>query len=201
MVNSSTTVSAGTTGAFGFNGLGTNSMQIAVSLGTLYLNYGGSTSTIAVPDYTDFTNLFDIYRIAGCEVRMFYNVNTSTTFATAGLPLLACVIDYNDINPLANLGAALEYTNCALLQLGNVRGSSPSCNVSWKPRIAAEANAPGSAVAALAPSGPIWLDSTYPNIPHYGMKAVYDNWTAGAGTVVGEIQIYVKILIECSHPK
>lgn len=201
MAETQFTMVPGSTGAFGFQGLGSNSIQIKFSLKNLYCDFGGSVGVIQMPNYTDFTSLFEQYRVTGAQLQMFFNRNSDST-ATGGatLPLVAFIKDYVNGVPLGSLGEALQYGNVELKQFGNTRGESPAVKVALSPKVAIETNDYGVFPAAVATSGQ-WFDTHYPDLPWYGVKGWYDNQTTGAGgAAVGTISLYVKVFYEFRKP-
>jgi hypothetical protein len=201
MVETQFTMVPGSTGAFGFQGLGTNSVQMTFSLKNLYINFGASVGVVQMPNYTDFTSLFEQYRITNVELQLFFNRNSDST-ATGGatLPLVAFVKDYVNATPLTALSDALQYQNVELKQFGNTRGESPAVKLSLKPRVAVEVNDYGVFPAAVAAENQ-WYDSHYPDLPFYAVKGWYDNQTVGAGGAsVGTVSLYAKVTYEFRRP-
>lgn len=63
-----------------------------------------------LPNYTEFTALYDEYKICRIKCKFVFNRNTAeVASANAELPQLITVNDYNDITPLANEAEALQY--------------------------------------------------------------------------------------------
>jgi hypothetical protein len=202
MTNYSFTLFPGSSGSYGFAGVGSNAISLSFSLQQLYINFGPSANSVGMPDFTDFTNLFAQYRITGAEVMMFFNRNAESAATTSStLPVIAFANDYTGNTQFTSIAGPLEYSDCRLIQLGNTRGESPAVRLKIRPRPAAELSDFGVA-PAMSPSEGTWISSTYPDVPHYCIKGWYDNQTAGAAvSPCGEIFLYVRLSIECRQPK
>lgn len=191
----------GSSGGYGFQGVGSNAISFAFSLKNMYVNLGPSANVVQMPNYTDFTNLFEQYRITGAEIMLFFNRNAESAATTSStLPLIAFVDDVTDSTQLTSVADALEYPNCRIIQMGNTRGESPAVRLRVKPKIAVEISDYGVAPAASLSSDP-WINTLYPDTPHYAIKGWWDNQTPGAATTpCGEMFIYCKLSFECRRP-
>lgn len=201
MTNYSFTLFPGSSGSFGFAGVGSNAISLAFSLKNLYINFGPSVNVVQMPNYTDFTNLFEQYRLGSVEVMLFFNRNAESAATTSStLPLIAFVNDFTDSTQLTSIADALEYPNCRIIQMGNTRGESPAVKLHITPKVAGEVSDYGVAPALQFTQNP-WINSLYPDTPHFAIKGWYDNQTAGAAVQpCGEIFLYVKVAFECRRP-
>lgn len=127
-----------------------------------------------IPNKTEFTNLFDQYRINGILVRFIPNftgsdINPSTT--AQSVPNIWTIIDHDDAATPANLNEMMQYPNCKMTRGQNVhkRYFRPSCLVD---------------VAGITTGVKFkqWLNMANTNIPHYGLKYHVDQTQAEIGT-------------------
>lgn len=73
-----------------------------------------------VPNYSDFTNLYDSYKICGIRRKYIFdrNTNIATDVDTVReLPRLITVNDFNDQNALTSENEALQYASCKIRRL------------------------------------------------------------------------------------
>jgi hypothetical protein len=156
--------------------------QVAVYLGGVFF------ANIAVPNYTELSALFNSFRIDSVEMTMYFsNNNSSVNSPATGLPLMNVVFDPTG-TAACTLVQAQQYGNNKVVQLGN--GADMPPKFMFKPL-------PSGAVydtAILSGYGaqPSWINTTNPDVPHYGVKVVYDPASAGV-TVIGQVQFYFKL--------
>jgi len=154
--------------------------------------------------YTDFTGLFDQYRISRVRIRVYFSqtqslatLQTSTTTPNNNTALMCYqVVDYDDAatTSLANL---IQYENCeSKLCLGKVT------DIVIKPRIAVAAYS--GTFTSYANVKNQWLDSASPNVQYYGFKLGIDltplNYPITAVTI-GTIYFILDYEIQCRNPR
>jgi len=158
---------------------------------------GGMNFTLAdVPAYTEFTALFDQYRIAWVRVEFFpcFDSSQAALFgaqAAQYFPFYTAV-DYDDSSAPASVDAICQYSNCQRHQLGK------KFTVFIRPRCLSMIYR--SAVAtdyALAPYGQ-WLDCGNASTPHYGLHYAIQEMAQLAGTINLWIP-HVVYCIECKN--
>jgi hypothetical protein len=125
-----------------------------------------------LPDYTDFTNLFDSYRIL--QVRLSFFPLFLDTTATTAYPAIKTVIDYDD-GANITLQQAEEYDSLLVSQTGTYFERV------LVPRVVLGAFN-GSIVSANQARALTWIDCGNPDIIHYGVKIVLP--IAGAANAV-----------------
>jgi hypothetical protein len=124
-----------------------------------------------LPNYTEFTSLFDQYRIAKVKLEFIPTFNCSNLYDMQNgnplVPNIQSAIDYDDIS-LANEDAILQYQTRVLTRGEQIHTRT----LKPKPQIAAynSALAFGYASAATNP----WIDTSSPDVPHYGLKVYID---------------------------
>lgn len=137
-----------------------------------------------LPSYTDFTNLFDMYRICGLKISLIPNINMQNVAGNPRFNIFS-VIDYNDLNTLT-VAQAEQYQNCK--RTVNTRTHSRY----FKPRIAIN-QTDVSATAFTASYKTPWISTQNTNIAHGFMKIISDvNPTASTLTYQVQIKMYVQ---------
>ncbi len=123
----------------------------------------------SVAGYTDFTSLYDQYRIVGVDVECFPPNDSLTSGA------LVVSTDYDDATS-TNVASLLQYAAAKRFPVGKpifLRVDKPSVDVTV---FGTGGAAPG--VNAISP----WLDCGKPDVQHYGLKF--------AATVTGNATVY-----------
>lgn len=126
----------------------------------------------AVPNYTEFTSLYDQYMIKGVRLSLVPSGNSYMTSTVSGavgqygFARINTAIDYDDSAPPASENELLQYmTN------KTSPGWKPHSRY-FKPKVqfsVANDDAAGT-VASAAPRGNVWLDCANPSIDHLGLK-------------------------------
>ena len=115
-----------------------------------------------LPNYTDFTTLFDSYRITGVEYR-FVPISTwvkSLLAAKTQVARLVTVVDKDDNTSLTGLTAAMQYASMEESLLD--RSASDSFPL---PTIQTYRTA--TTTGYQSPDAPIWIDMAQTDVPHY----------------------------------
>lgn len=163
-------------------------LSFTFSLQKVYIYLGGiSTWTANVPNYTEFTNLFNEWKINSVKVTFYYsNNNSSLNTPTTALPLINVVFDPTSAAALG-LAGAQQFPGVKTFQLGNGAYGPPSFLVKPKP-LALQYN---GVTSAYAQSSDLWISSQYPETQHYALKVVYDPTVApGTSTLIGNVNFY-----------
>lgn len=131
-----------------------------------------------LPNYTEFTALFDAYRII--EVEMFWEL---TKNGGSNWPTLVVWPDYDDASAPSTLADAEQVQAASRLHFSNAVTSFRRKVI---PRVSGVVE--GTGAAALSASNIVspWLDCAYPQIEHFGVKfwvADY-NSTSYSSTVI-----------------
>lgn len=141
--------------------------------GSTYYNIPFSIDT-ALSDalnYTEFTQIADKYKINWVKVKVYATSNTASAGFTAQLPSILWCMDEDDAGVPAGSTAGL---NSIREKMGSkyrqFKQNGQGITLFWKPRLAREVyNAGGAAVGAeVTPAK--FLNCTYPDVPHYGVK-------------------------------
>lgn len=132
-----------------------------------------------LPDYTEFTNLFDQYRINMIKYQWIpdRNVNTmgtsdiSTPLITTveqPIPLIYTFIDYDDITVPASIDEFTERQNMRTARFNKVHKRI------WKPTVLVPTYRTG-VTFGYSPKRKQWIDCANPDVPHYGLKWCFYN--------------------------
>lgn len=139
---------------------------------------------------SEFTTLFDEYKICGIKHRIVFDKN-STDLGTTSFPIpeLFMVNDYNDQSSLTTEGQALQYGNLKIKRLlaPIYKYFRPSQNIL----------SGTSAVTTQTKSR--WNSTAQTDIIHSGFKMSVRNNLAVSPTVYGNITIYTTWYIGCRN--
>jgi len=126
--------------------------------------------------YTEFTTLFDQYRIDFAEVRFrpMYNQFTVNNPSTGALyPPILTVIDYDDANTITK-AQALEFSTCREVSVAK------SFSRKLVPKFAVAAYS-GTFTSYAPKTG--FVDCNSPSVQHYGVKYVIPAALVGQGNL------------------
>lgn len=147
-----------------------------ISGSTLGDTYGALQFNLsAVPAYTEYTALFDMYRINKVKVTFMPRGNSEDLGSTAGMVKFFTVLDYDDADAPTNLTDLLQYEN-----LKTTRVTRDHSRV-LAPRFASEVYQSAVSTGYSARRG--WLDCDNPSIQHFGLKWCWQQLPAGAQTM------------------
>lgn len=163
--------------------------------GTTYLGYSGAyTFKLSdLPNYTEFTNLYDQYKITGIAIEFRptfsgLDLNFSANSANGTLiPDIRSVVDLDDDTPIANENELLQYQNIKW-----TRGTKVHRRY-FKPKFATEIFRTALTTGYRPSQG--YLDTSYPEIPHYGFKVWIDD-TAATEASAWLYRVYVTYYVK-----
>lgn len=149
-----------------------------------------------LPNASEFSALFDCYRISKISAKFIYSQNTAVTptSATNFIPSIVYVVDTDDGTPLTDITQYEQYETFKIRRLDR------PFTVSVKPKIAQSAYSGGAFSGYVRPVGlKYWCDAASPNIEHYALKyGIRGDIAGGAGTnTLGQIDIYWTYYITC----
>lgn len=123
-----------------------------------------------LPDYLEYTSLFDAYRIVKVELTLYpYRVAGVNPLGPTLINLYT-VTDPDDATPIA-IDAMRQYANFRV---------TPALRVFRQtiyPKVAPQIYN-GVAAAYAQPTGPVWIDCANVDVLHYAFKWNYDNASA-----------------------
>lgn len=170
---------------------------IKVDKGFVAANLTGVTGALQfclsdVPTPTDFTSLFDQWRIQQVKVEFIplsapFGASTTAT----NLPYLITALDYDDATTPANAAVLQQYSNAQVVY------NQEYTQRTLTPRSALSAYSGSFGSFVLAPVGE-WKDSASPGTLYYGVK-----WaTTPVSVVSGSYQLYAIMctyMIQCRN--
>lgn len=171
------------------------------SLGTIaYVSgstqYGGSVFSLdQLPNYSDFTNLYDFYKIKGIKISFIptANVTLGTNTATNGLTLynnrIFTVIDYNDAGVPTSIDELREYKNCKWSPYNRIHKRY------FSPNPLADATDDSTISLQNKP----WVPTTNYNMDYYAIKWAIETSTSTVGALLYKIE--AKFYIACKSPR
>lgn len=137
---------------------------------------GHSFQLSDIPNFAEFTALFDQYKICAVKVRVIPTQNvtqaapTSVTAFNFGVRY-AFVIDYDSSNSLGSFDDAREFGTVKIKQI--TKGMTRY----FKPRVKS-ANENDSSTIVASGNRRTWLNTALTNIPHYGMRVIIEQLPA-----------------------
>lgn len=155
------------------------------------VHYAWPFSLSSLPNYTEFVNLYESYKISRIKVKFIFSANSnnvSTAATTVCLPNIYAVVDNNDSTALTNITDYLQYRYCKIRRL-----DSPT-SLYLKPSFDVAAYS-GVFTSYAQKTG--WVDTDSPSVLHYGIKFAIDPVTYSAGTnVIGRVQAIVTYYLQ-----
>lgn len=116
----------------------------------------------ALPNFAEFTALFDMYRIDKIRVYFMPRANSAEVGTNQGLVKFSSVIDYDDIAIPGSINDLMQYEN---LRMTNTSQNHVRTLV---PKFAKTVYA--SAIASGYGPATGWIDCDSPNVQHFGVK-------------------------------
>uniref|UniRef100_UPI0040487642 hypothetical protein n=1 Tax=Yoonia sp. TaxID=2212373 RepID=UPI0040487642 len=155
---------------------GSYNMALTFSLTGMNLWFAGTYfGTISVPGASDFTSLYEQYKIEFIEISFYFSNNISNLNSTAtSLPIMGIVRDFDDVLA-TDMFALQQFSGYQMWQLGNQRGDG-----AYKMRVKPAAQtltyngSGGTTVSGIKRDFSPTLSINTPSIPHYGVKIAYD---------------------------
>lgn len=132
-----------------------------------------------LPNYTEFSNLYDCYRIRGVKLRLIPICTQGSMFSNGLLEgiLLHYVTDLDDgASPSASATGITDlqqYSNykCVINAVGR-----RSINIYLKPRYAQAVYNTAVSTGYTEGNRSLWLDMTNTQVPHYGVKLLFEHY-------------------------
>jgi hypothetical protein len=141
----------------------------------------------SLPNPTEFTTLFDQYRISRVQYEFWPLQTEAVNSTTAATPGIITVVDYDDSSSLATLTAALQYPNAKW------RSAYKPFVVSFKPHIAAAVYS--GTFTSFMNTKDQWIDASSPAVIHYGLKICMPQSTG----IVQSWRVIGKALVELKN--
>lgn len=162
------------------------------------IQYGSGNFKLSdLPNYTDFTALFDKYRFV-CVIVKFIPSSTlgdvnSTSVLTGDNPLVYTVIDYDDSQAPLSVDELRQFDTAQVNPVGKYFQRV------FCPRAALAAYSGTFTSYSTAPQR-MWFDCNSPNVQFYALKWASTPFTTGTGTAA-MFQMEVDYIMEFKDPR
>lgn len=151
-----------------------------------------------IPNYTDFTSLYDQYRIVGIKVTLVNcaPVNTNAFNVTTGLfnpyteGALISAVDLDDAGA-ATVNQILEHDSCI------IHGNGRKFTREFIPAVA-QATYQSAGFTGYGSKQNMWIDTNSPAVEHYGLKIGVRN--PGSALSSSVYQLFVTYVLEFKLP-
>lgn len=149
----------------------------------------------ALPNAAEFTSLYDCYRIE--EVDVTFILDLATVASTVSYPRIVYAPDWNDSTPPVVENDVLSYQQAKSYQFSDV---NRELTVKIRPRVAQTVYLTAVTSGYGWTSNPLWLDTAYPGVPHFGLKFFISNFntTSFGGT---NLRYYTRYKVSMANPK
>jgi len=127
----------------------------------------------SIQGYTDFTSLYDQYRIMRVDTHLIPEFHVNTTTLTNLSVLWSCV-DYDDDTVPASINEVQQFQNARVYA-----NDGQTKIVSYKPHIAVAAYS--GTFTSFTNMAAQWIDAASPSVKHYGLKLAM---STGSGATV-----------------
>lgn len=148
-----------------------------------------------LPGYTEFTNLYDQYRIVGVDIRWTPSVTQAIAGATPDqqLPRLVTVADFNDGTVPTTLSNLTQYQSFR----ADLFNKTLFRSVKPRTALAVYNNLTNNGYALQ--DGPTWVDTGSAGVQHYGIKWGLVWPVVGTGISMGKftVDFTFKIQLRC----
>jgi len=156
----------------------------------------GDVELAFLPDYTDFTYLFDVYKITGVQVTWMYNHNSSENpsgVQNAGLPILTVIQDQDDGTAPTSLSAMYQYGTCKVYRL-----DKPVTKFFRVKQSTLVDTATGTGYAVGKNT---WIDANHADANYYGFKWAVECPGQVNNNVSGTLRVAIKYYFKCKDTK
>lgn len=166
--------------------------------------YGGQYFGLSdVPNSSEFTSLYDQFKICKivCEffpkIKSVQAVSTATTATTIQVPKMSLVVDHDDASAPTAISDLLQYPKVRTIEM------TKKFKQTLIPSIRMLADQNNGVNTTYLPRYKPWIDMSFPATRHYGLKWACEAYTA-SGTPVDGIfgyEVYATYYIACKDPR
>jgi hypothetical protein len=191
-------------GTISLNTGGLTVINTAAVAGTYYYGVGIAHCLADLPNYNEFTALFDQYRFkrVDWELTPMWNMATSTSqvaFQVVG-GFVHSILDFDDhTTPTASnagIDAMCQFPSYAC----ESAVSSKVIRRSYVPRMAVAAYSSG-VFTSYANTAPSWLDAASPSVEHFGSKVIFEVFNPTGNVASLTFRWTMRYHIECRAPR
>lgn len=156
----------------------------------------------SLPNYTEFTNLYDLYKINGIKLTFvpsaseYINSTTSGTANQNGFQRFASVLDFDDTSTPVNENELLQYSS-----LKQTPGWATHSRY-FKPRVNTVVEGIVGATLASSSTAPKWISTANPEVEHLGVKIFVPPPIAGSSVSAAiTYTVYATYYVSCRNVK
>lgn len=129
-----------------------------------------------IPGYSEWTALFDQYRLTGVAIQFTYRATNTSVLESinnghVGLPILWHVVDTDDNSAPASIAELGQVGKCKRFIFDSGKRTK---TIFIRPRYLNRINGTGSTVANTVGDRKAWIDLLDNDVPHYGLKYILD---------------------------
>ena len=158
-----------------------------------------------LPNYTEFTTLFDQYRINGIAIKVVWRstgismIETQADPDRPGAPILYDVIDLDDATAPTTRNEVMSYSKHQMTMYSTARRSRSKF---FKPRGLNTIYRTGVSNAYTLANPKAWIDMSYVDVEHYGYKGFVEVPNTGATSVpVNYFDIHYTVYLQCRQAR
>jgi len=172
----------------------------AILAGATDGGYGFAFTFDSFPGYTDFTTLYDSYRIDRVETTWELIPTALTTVKTSAImPIVLAWPDYDDATAPASLATSSQVSQMERL---NLTEAKPSVRRSLVPRISASVGQVSFSAGLAMNMQNAWIDMATTNVAHYGIKFWIRNFNTTTITETGAtVAVSFRMFCTCRNPR
>lgn len=163
-------------------------------------NYAWAFKLSDLPNYSEFVNLFDAYRIKSVHLKFVPSWDSSNKTqppnADTLMPTLVTVMDHNDALALNSRADYMQYTSYKESAL--TANSPVSIIVNPTPAVAVYG---GGVFASYGQNQGVWVDTGSYTVEHYGLKWAVIWPVAGTGNLGGYVTVFQTYTLECKDTR
>lgn len=148
-----------------------------------------------VTQSTDFTNLYDRYKITGVKATFLYQISDAGTTGAGVLPTIMWAPDYDDLS--APTYPALRAKQNAKQRI--LSANSPF-SIFYRPRIMSTVQASNGALTPNAIVSRGYINAEYPTVDHAGLKFSINN-LYGSTAVSAQLEIKFTYYLSMKDPQ
>jgi len=130
---------------------------------------------------SDITQFADQYKIKYVTVKLYYSSNTASVNGSAHLPVVQYIVDHDDASIAgATVNALREKMG---VKFKNFTANKNVIKFGLQPRLSQAVfnNGVIQPIVYGVPTKPVWVNSAYPGVEHYGVKGILTNVNLPAG--------------------
>lgn len=174
--------------------------NLVLTTGNNKIFFGYAMSLDGMPNYSEFTSLFDVYRIKGVtfKFRLIQPPEAQNTPATSQFyPDIGVTVDHDDANAPTLVEDVLQYGKCKRGILRPNRWFKYRCH----PTPAIQLYRTSTTTAYAPAKNSMWLDLAYVNTPYYGIKGFISNEAAGLTTAPLAVEVRVIYYVQFKNSR